>query len=132
MIAPIAMIPRGMPTPRPILVVFFFEVGGTTVVVGEEVGVVPEAVVASVVVVTVEEVVELVVVVLRVAPLGVKRELVTTAVFSCTDEPTRIEYGGKKSSIFCVLVSLPQVQVGPSAQQYVSDCSSHRLTVLWT
>lgn len=71
---------------------FFLEVGWSTGVVGEEVGgPVLEAVVPSVVVVVVEEVVELVVVVLRVAPLGVKRELVTTAVFNCTDEPTRTE-----------------------------------------
>lgn len=52
-----------------------------------------------------------------VAPIGVKRELVTTAVLSSTDEPTRSEYSGKKSSMSCVWTPVLQLQKGPSTQQ---------------
>jgi hypothetical protein len=36
---------------------------------------------------------------LGVAPRGVNRELVATVVIKGTDDPTRMEYEGKKSSI---------------------------------
>lgn len=54
---------------------------------------------------------------LRVAPIGVKRELVATVLINGADEPTSIEKGGTKSSICCVLIPVVQLHVGPSAQE---------------
>jgi hypothetical protein len=54
---------------------------------------------------------------LCVAPRGVKRELVIAVVSNTTFELTKTEYGGKKSSMCCVLAPVEQLQVGPSAQQ---------------